>query len=87
MIEVSLLELETSLDYIGMDSRVISKKVKNWPKLNLQKCSRTYLWPSVTSCDLFTNSFQHFKANEPDIAYGCIKKLTITIEAENVIIT
>ena len=42
---------------------------------------------SVTSCDLFTNSFQHFSKNDPDIAYGCIKKLTITIEAENVIIT
>ena len=45
------------------------------------------MWPSVTSRDLFANSFQHFKKNEPDIAYVCIKKLTITIEAENVIIT
>ena len=45
------------------------------------------MWPSVTSCALFTNSFQHFEKNEPDIAYGCIKKLTITIEADNVIIT
>ena len=43
--------------------------------------------PSVISRDLFTNSFQHFKKNDPDIAYGCIKKLTFTIEAENVIIT
>ena len=43
--------------------------------------------PSVISRDLFTNSFQYFKKNDPDIAYGCIKKLTITIEAENVIIT
>ena len=42
---------------------------------------------SVTSRDLFTNSFQHFNKNDPDIPYGCIKKLTITIEAENVIIT
>ena len=45
------------------------------------------MWPLVTSRDLFTNSFQHFKKNEPDIAYGCIEKQTITIEAENVIIT
>ena len=45
------------------------------------------MWPSVTSRELFTNSFQYFKKNEPDIAHGCIEKLTITIEAENVIIT
>ena len=45
------------------------------------------MWLSVTSSDLFTNSLEHFKKNEHDIAYGCIKKLTITIEAENVIIT
>ena len=43
--------------------------------------------PSVTSRDLFTISFQHYKKNDPNIAYDCIKKLTITIEAENVIIT
>ena len=36
----------------------------------------------MTPRDLFTNSFQYVKKNEPDIAYGCIKKLTITIEAE-----
>ena len=45
------------------------------------------MWPPVTSNDLFTTSFQDFKKNEPDIAYDCIKKLTITIEAENVITT
>ena len=39
-----------------------------------QKCSRTYIWPSVTSSDLFTNSLEHFKKNEHDITYGCIKK-------------
>ena len=38
--------------------------------------------PLVKSRDLFTNSFQHFKKNDPDISYGCIKKLIITIEAE-----
>ena len=45
------------------------------------------MWPSVTSSDLWTNSSEHFKKNEHDIAYGCIKKLTIMIEAEDVIIT
>ena len=45
------------------------------------------MWPLVTSLDLLTNLFQHFKKNETDIAYGYIKKLTITIENENVIIT
>ena len=39
------------------------------------------MWPSVTSRDLFINSFRHMKKNDPDIAYDCIKKLTITIEA------
>ena len=36
------------------------------------------MWPSVTSLDLFTISFQDSKKNEPDIAYNYIKKLTIT---------
>ena len=42
-------------------------------KWKFQKCSWTYMRPSVTSRDLFTNSFQYFKKNDPDIAYGCIK--------------
>ena len=87
MIYVSLFDLKISLDYLGMDSRAISKLVKIDRNRKFQKCSRTHIWPSVTSRDLLTNSFQHFKKNEPDIAYGCIKKLTITIVTENVIIT
>ena len=87
MINVILFELKISLDYLGMDSRAISKLVKIDRNRKFKKCSRTHVWPSVTSRDLFTNSFQYFKKNEPDIAYGCIKKLTITIETENVIIT
>ena len=31
MILISLFELETSLNFIGTDSRAISKIVKNWP--------------------------------------------------------
>ena len=42
-------------------------------KWKFQKCSWTYMQPSVISRDLFTNSFQYFKKNDPDIAYGCIK--------------
>ena len=87
MIYVSLFDLKISLDYLGMDSRAISKPVKIDQNRKFQKCSRTHMWPSVTSRELFTNSFQYFKKNEPDIAYGCIEKLTITIEAENVITT
>ena len=37
MIKVSLFELNTSPDYLGMDYRAISEIVKTWPKSKIPK--------------------------------------------------